>query len=479
MDNQSNNAPRPDNPRRKKRTKGQTFRQAYLPFILIAVVVIAIVAVIVVLANRSGSDPDNDATVSSTMSSSKLEKRAKALLAQAEEKAALYDYDGALEVLEGASDELKELESIQAAIKSYTTVKNSLVSWTADKVSNLSFHVLVADMKAALADKTYGSSGNGRYNKNFITVGEFSAILQQLYDSGYVLVDLDNLFDYDEETQSYVEKELLLPPGKKPFMLTETHCNYYTYMESSHAFATKLLYSKDKGFYNEMTTSTGEVVTGAFDVVPLLEGFIEANPAFSYRGARAILAFSGYDGIFGYRINSTDTGKAKAKAPSDDASQTTASDATTSPAQTMTQEQSDAAALVQALRDAGYTIACYTYANKDYGQFSASEIRNDLTLWENQITPILGQTDILVFAQEGSIGGDYSSNNAKFKLLNEKGFRFFLGSGSVLFCDTGSNYVRHNRLMVTGSNLKHHSDWFKDIITTDGLLDDSRGTIPS
>ncbi len=470
MDKQSNNEPRSDNPRRKKRTKGQTFRQVYLPFLLIAVLIIAVVAVIVVLSNRG--DPDNDATVSSTMSASKLEKRAKALLEDAEEKATLYDYEGALAILQDASDELRERDDIQNAIQAYTNVQNSLVSWTADKVPNLSFHVLIADMEAALADKTYGTKGNGRYNKNFVTVGEFSAILQQLYDNGYVLVDLDDLFEYDEETQSYKEKALLLPPNKKPVMLTETHCNYYNYMSSSHAFATKLCYGKD-GFYNEMTTASGETVTGAFDVVPLLEGFIAANPTFSYRGARAILAFTGYDGIFGYRINSADENKARAKEPSD----STANATDPSETQTLTQEQSDAAALVKALREAGYTIACNTYRNIDYGNLVASDIRSDISKWTKEITPILGRTDILVFAQEGGIGSDYP-NNDKFKVLCENGFRFFLSNSSTLFREVGSNYVRYNRLMVTGSNLAHHSEWFKGILDATDLLDDIRGNIP-
>lgn len=451
----SNNNERSANPRRKRRSKGQTFREVYLPFVLIAVAVIAIVAVILVLANRGGEDePDVDGTISSTVSASKLEKRAKSLLSKAEEKAALYDYDGALEILEDASDELKELDSIQNAIQAYTTAKNSLVVWTADKVTNLSFHVLIADLEAALADKTYGAKGNGKYNENFITVGEFSVILQQLYDNGFVLVDLDDLFEYDEENATYTEKELRLPANKTPILLTETHCNYYSYMESSHAFATKLLYSKENGFYNERKTAAGETETGAFDIVPLLESFIEANPSFSYRGARAILAFSGYDGIFGYRINSD---KLSAEA--------------------LQQEQTDAAALVQQLRDSGYTIACYTYRNIDYGQRSASEIREDIASWKKEITPVLGETDILVFAQGGNIGTDYK-DNAKFKALSENGFRYFLGSGSVLFREVGSNYVRYNRLLVTGSTLAHHSDWFKGIINAADLLDDSRGKVP-
>lgn len=36
----------------------------------------------------------------------------------------------------------------------------------------------------------------------------------------------------------------------------------------------------------------------------LLDDFLDQHPDFSYRGARAIIAVTGYQGAFGYRISS-------------------------------------------------------------------------------------------------------------------------------------------------------------------------------
>lgn len=451
MDSQPRQDDRPVNPRRKRRTKSQIFRETYLPFLIIAVAVLAIIAVIIAVA--AGSNNDDPSDTASLDSRAQMEQDAQDLLAQAEALALSYDYDGALKLLNGFNGDSEEFPEIKAAIESYTIVKKNMVSWTADQVSNLSFHTLIADLEAALADNTYGQSGNNRYNRNFITTTEFSAILQQLYENDYVLVDLDDLYTYDKKEETYVEKELLLPAGKKPILLTQTHCNYYNYMEDSHAFATKLCYGKN-GFYNEMVTSGGSTKTGNFDFVPILENFIQKNPGFSYQGARAILAFSGYDGIFGYRITSDELS-------SDE----------------LTQERTDAKALANALRDAGYTLACYTYNNISYSTHSAQEIKNDIQLWQENIASVIGQTDILVFAQESDIGTNYKDNN-KFDVLYENGYRFFLGSAPFLSCEVSSQYVRHSRLIVSGTTLSHNSKWFEDILDTSALLDTTRGTIP-
>ena len=217
-------------------------------------------------------------------------------------------------------------------------------------------------------------------------------------------------------------------------------------------FANKLCW--DNGFYNEMVTVDGSTVTGALDLVPILENFISQHPDFSYKGARAILAFSGYDGIFGYRITSDNLSN-----------------------QELEQERAEAAALVTALKDTGYTIACYTYGNINYGVKSAKDVKADILSWQMEIAPVVGETDILVFAQESDIGTSYE-NNEKFDILYENGYRFFLGSSPFLSCEVDELYVRHTRLMVTGSNLYYHSEYFSQIFDTNNLLDLRRNNIP-
>lgn len=462
MEKQPMTGSRPTNPRRKTRSKIQVFKEVYLPFIILAVALLLIVGIVVTIVNLSKDpgDPSDDTP------SVQLQQEAEALLTQAQQLALSYDYDGALALLSSFSGELEQFPKIEEAINLYTSTKQGMVAWRSDQVPILSFHVLVEDLMAALADPTYGQNGTNQYNRNFVTTEEFSIILQRLYDNGYVLVNLDDFYitgySNSKECEIFFEKKLMLPNGKKPIILTETHCNYYSYMvdkdkngipdQDGAGFASKLCW--DNGFYNERMTADGSLVKGAFDLVPLLENFISLHPDFSYRGARAILAFSGLDGIFGYRINSDSLS-----------------------AETVETEKREATLLLNKLQAAGYTMACYTYRNTDYSVKSADEIKEDIQLWQQEIAPIVGQTNIFVFAQEADIGTNYK-NNEKFDVLYEGGFRFFLSSSPFLSRVVDDAYVRHNRLSATASSLQHHSEWFSSILDTTTLLNPMRGNIP-
>lgn len=455
------------NPRRRTRSKIQNFKEAYLPFLIFIAGVALIIGIVVGIVSCT-RDPGPSTDPSGDTNMELLRQEATALLEDAQQLAMAYDFDGALSILSSFSGNISDFPELKKAMDEYTITKHSMVPWKASQVPNLSFHVLIAELTSALKDPTYGDieGGTKQYNRNFVTIGEFTSILKRLYDNGYVLVNFSDLFSYeysaDVDAYVYTEKELLLPQGKKPFLLTETHCNYYTYMvdidrdgtpdPNGAGFANKLRW--DNGFYNEMVATDGSTVTGALDLVPILENFISLHPDFSYRGARAILALSGYDGIFGYRITSEDLSN-----------------------QELEQERSEAAALVTALKDAGYTIACYTYENISYGAKSAARVEEDILDWQEKIAPVVGETDILVFAQESDIGTSYD-NNEKFDILYENGYRYFLGSSPFLSCEVEKDYVRHTRLMVTGSNLYYHPEYFSQIFNINNLLDLRRNNIP-
>jgi hypothetical protein len=335
-----------------------------------------------------------------------------------------------------------------------------MVAWDASQVYNLSCHQLIADTARAFPDREYGSS----YRNNFITISEFQAILQQLYDNGYVLVDLDDFYTQEFNTSSgrnvFVSKQLMLPAGKKPIMLTQTHANYYSYMTDSNGdgqpdadadgFACSLRY--DGRFYNELINADGSISIGSFDVVPVLEDFIAANPDFSYQGARAVISFTGYNGVLGYRVNSTSLS-----------------------ADALQQEREGLAELVQALKDNGYKLACFTFNNYNYGTTSANGIKTDLDHWAQQITPWLGEVDILVFARDGDISDQTAYDGSKFNVLYDAGFRYFMGVSTTPWNQVDSLYIRHNRLSVTGLNLQQHADWFAPLFDASTVLDSSRG----
>jgi len=179
---------------------------------------------------------------------------------------------------------------------------------------------------------------------------------------------------------------------------------------------------------------------GNYDLVPILEDFIKQHPDFSYRGARATLAVTGHEGVFGWRCNTTYIAAI---------------------GQAFYDEQvKGAKEVVAALRNKGYRIASYSYKNDDYGQLNANQIQADLTSWNDQITPILGPVDTIVFAKESDIG-DYTG--PKFNVLYTSGFRYLITDAEQPYAEVNNTYVRQSRLMVTGNAMAWKSAQFTNL----------------
>lgn len=481
MDESRNDNPRPINPRRRKRDKMKIFKEAYLPVIIAGVALVLIVAFIAGSVSRgSSSHKDNleesrNQAASAENERNRLAAEAAELLDEAARYAQGYDYQSAIEVIDRFSGNASEFSDLVAKRAEYEDLLGKLVPYEdPSQVLNLSFQLLIADPARAFNNSTYGSA----YNRNFVTCDEFSQIIQQLYENGYMLVSLEDFTKTtidDEGLTVYSPKTLYLPEGKKPLMLTQTGVNYNTYMVDGNSdglpdkngagFACKLVAGADGKLVSELVTKDGDTVTGNYDLVPILEDFIASHPDFSYNGARAILAVTGYDGLFGYRTNAS----AKNRLGEDG----------------YKAEVEGASATVAALRNAGYRLASYTYGNNivgniSYSDSSVTEIQVDLNSWNTEVTPILNQVDTLVFSRN-DIGENGSYSGDKFSTLYGAGFRYYVG-----FCSTGdswatvsNDYVRQGRILVSGSNMAYHSEWFEGMFDSKAILDTTRGDIPS
>lgn len=81
------------------------------------------------------------------------------------------------------------------------------------QIPNLSFHVLMADPTRAISDAQYG----GLYNRNFVTIDEFSKILDQLYAGGYILIDFDSFISTStgvDGKESFFQSPSCCLPGR-------------------------------------------------------------------------------------------------------------------------------------------------------------------------------------------------------------------------------------------------------------------------
>jgi len=469
---------RPVNPRRRKRSQWQIFKEAYLPAIIACAALLLIL--IFVIGSISRGIQGQRAEEKAQLAAEKAEKaekerqtkEAKQLLADAAKLASQYDYDGAIAVLDSFSGKASDFKDITQRRTEYLDAKNALVLWDdPNQVVNLSFQLLIADPSRAFTDEVYGRS----FNRNFITTGEFTKILQQLYENGYILVRLSDIMTTTvnpDGSTTVGTKDLYLPNGKRPLIITQTNVNYNTYIvdgdgdkladKDGAGFASRLLIDENGNLSCELINADGTITTGAYDLVPILEAFIETHPDFSYKGARAVLALTGYDGLFGYRTNPESDEYFGRMYYGEQIIQATE--------------------VAKAVREAGYEIACYTYANESYGDYSASQVQSDINRWLEEVVPILGDVDILVYAQNDDIAAPNTAYSGdKIKILMDAGFNCFIGfnnDGASWFME-GTGYVRQGRLMVHGGNLAYKSAWFEGIFDAKSVLDSTRGQVPT
>ena len=463
----------PKNPKkRKNRSLERIIKEDYLPYVIAGVTLIFVIVFISGAISRAIEKRAVEETAASIAAAQAEEEALRQreqviaqLIANADAMIADYNYEGAKTLLESYSGEMATFPALQSKYNQVVEIVDSLVEWNdLGDIPNLSFHPLIAEPKRAFADTDNASS----YRNHHITCTEFSNILNALYENNYVLIDLYDLVEISDDglgNVTFTPKSIRLPQGKKPVIITQTNVNYYKYMvdgdgdgiadQKGDGFASKLVVGEEGSVTAQYIDANGEVLTGDYDLVPILERFIESHPDFSYKGARAILGVTGMEGIFGYRID------AKSKESLGQ--------------QRYDDELSGATAVVDALKAKGYTIACYTYGNVAYGKLSIDEIQSDLTKWNTEIAPILPDLNIFVYAKNSQLStGDYTT--AKYTALKQAGFHVFLtiSSNGQPRCQTGETYLLADRIMVTGTTLRDNIEWFTEMFSARAVRDPER-----
>lgn len=463
---------------RKRREKKRIFKEVYLPAIIVCVALFLILSFIAGSVANAITVKHNQANAAKVEAQAQAnaagvaEQEFKRLIAQAEVLAIGYDYDSAIKLLEGYSGGNDKFQQQVTAKKAELMNQQAqLAEWKdVSTIPNLSFHVLMADASRACNKDVSGADLAGLYNKNFVSVEEFSRILNQLYSANYVLVDFDSFISSNtgvDGNESYFTNSLYLPAGKKPIMITETMVNYFEYMvdpdkdgtpdANGHGFANKLVLDSNGNIKAAYVDENGQNLVGNYDLVPVLEAFIEEHPDFSYRGARAILAVTGSEGVFGYRTNTTYVSRFGQSFYDN--------------------EVAEAKKVAAALREKGYTIASYTYSNQAYRTMTTLQIQAEIQNWTTQITPVLGEVDTIVFARGSDID---SYSGTSFNVLYNSGLRFFLNSGSSPRVDANSTFIRQTRLMVTGESMAWYQSQFSDYFDCNVVMDlASRGSTPA
>ncbi|MBQ6321909.1 MAG: polysaccharide deacetylase family protein [Lachnospiraceae bacterium] len=391
---------------------------------------------------------NNEPVESPQMKQQRLQKEseeaAEELFAQqmekAEKLAASYRYDEAVEYLKSLEADELTAERIAEAITTYENADSSFMLYEGS-IAHLCFPTLIEDALRAFD----GDERSYTYASGMITIKEFKAILNSLYENNYILVDIHDIAEINTDERGVTlmdQKELRLPEGKKPVIISQDNVNYSD-VKNGDGIATKLVVEDGvvKAVY---TDDEGHDLKGEYDLVPVLDAFVEEHPDFSFRGAKGIVSVSGVNGVFGYTVQGFGSGS---------------------------EEQNAVTAIADAMKENGWRIACAGYKHAYMNDMTLSQLQADIEQWKDEVGSLTGETDILFYPY----GAEVAYPSDKLTYLKEQGFAYLCGLwGEQDYLELGDTYLRQTRRFIDGYTLENASDSFTAFFRISDILDSDR-----
>ena len=302
------------------------------------------------------------------------------------------------------------------------------VTWPDDaRIPHLFFHSLIVDPSRAFD----GGASSAGYDDYMVTETEFRRILQSLYDRGFVLVSPHDFAGLDASHRMR-HLPLRLPHGRKPLVLSQDDVNYYRY-EQGDGLAANLTLQGGR-VVSTYRDARGRILTGSYDVAPVVDDFVRRHPDFAYHGHKGVLAVTGYEGVLGYRTSpSEDSGNVHLAA-----------------------DRQQATRVADALKAEGWEFASHSWGHIDDTTASIGWLEHDSARWDAEVRPITGPTDLYVYPFGADISGVAPYSGAKYRLLQRHGFRYFFGvDGSTPhWQQLGATSLRQARIDVDGIRLR-------------------------
>ena len=284
-----------------------------------------------------------------------------------------------------------------------------------------------------------------------LTATEFERIIEAMYEGGWILVDIHDLFE--EQADGTLEATpILVPPGRRPFVLSIDDVSYYDYM-TGNGFAERLDIDSDLNVATVFRQDDdSEVWSLAGDVVPILDQFIWENPDFSLLGAKGILALTGYEGILGY-----DVSRDQVQQPD------------------FAERQVKAREVADRLHELGWQFASHSYTH--HGDMrdrtmSFSRFQFDAENWRKEVGEYVGETDLYV----SPYGYHMRDDDSFYRfLVEEEGFNVYcpISDGTTVVMNA-DNMVSERR-SLDGYALLHYGSELRPYFDVAEVWDESRG----
>ena len=378
--------------------------------------------------------PDPEEAAAEQARQEELNARRAEAIARAEELRQQYFYDEAIAAL---SDEEIVNEQVEAELAAIRSEKDSLVDYTGD-VPHIFFHSLIVYPELVFTDKVTPMGG---YNSGFSEKAELEKILPQLYERGYVLYDLDALWEMTDSGMQ--RKPILLPPGKTPLILSADDVAY----AYGNGFAQQLFVDENGELMYRVNNPQGDVdIVPDGDVMGVVDAFVEQHPDFSYRGHKGTIALTGFQGAFGYDYDEPE-------------------------------QAEQIRTVAAALKADGWNFASHSYTHNRVNNFygpgcSVEKISYDINKWVDHVVPCIGETRLFI-APFG-----YRVQQPALQCILDAGFQIYCTVDSKVYNELNPDYALMSRIEIGGYSMTYYRDILNELFFNVDSVFDAAGRPP-
>lgn len=302
-------------------------------------------------------------------------------------------------------------------------------------VEHIFFHPLMAYPELSFS----GPQAQG-YNDWFITVDEFNRTLEELYRHDFILVHLEDV--YEKVDGKIKEKTLKLPNGKKPLVISIDDVNYYDYMREEGNVHQLILDNEGHVATYSINPEGEEVISYENEIIPILDTFVDENPDFSHEGAKGVIALTGYEGVLGYRTNNLNSPHYE-------------------------EEKEKAIAVVERLKETGWTFGNHSYAHIDIGHATLERVKHDTERWKEEVEIITGPTPLYFYP----FGSRVKHGGEQFQYLAEEGYEVIAAVGPTTYTKVIHNVYTQDRRRIDGMAFIDQPHLLTDLLDSDYVLD--------
>ena len=346
-------------------------------------------------------------------------------------------FDDALALL---SDRAPAGESVDAAAAEIRSRQAALIPYEGE-LRHIFFHSLIVYPEMVFTDL---ETPMGGYNSGFAEKAELERILPQLYERGYVLYDLGECFERGPDG-TMCRKEILLPPGKTPLILSVDDVAY----AYGPGWARRLFVDANGELVYEVPNPSGGIdFAYDGDVMGVVDAFVAEHPDFAWHGHKGTIALTGFQGAFGYPSYDDPANGAQIKAVAD------------------------------ALKAEGWNFAShsYTHNNGSYGFWGTgcvpAKIGYDIGKWVERVTPWIGETNLFIAPFGVRVTGQ------ALQYVLDAGFDVYCTVDDHVVNELHDDYALMSRIEIGGYSMREFTDILNELFFNVDEVFDAAGRPP-